>query len=166
MLINSRRVERLLVVGLAVVTLGAGTGDSIYEDHHKSGYNLLDRGDYAAAEAHFRAAMEAARAFPERDPRFGHIVTDLAWALYRQARYAQAESFAIQSLTSREAAFGRDHTEVAYALDALGVIHHARGRYVEAAELRQQSIAIFEKTLGKDDPDVATSLNSLIAEHL
>src|SRR5690348_7108830 len=72
MTVAFRRVERPLVVGLALFLVGAGAGDTPWEDLDERGWKARERGDYAAAEVHFRAAMEVAKAFGERDQRLGH----------------------------------------------------------------------------------------------
>ena len=165
MTVNSRSIGAPLVVGLACLLTGARLDDATWTDHDQRGWDSQKRGDYAAAEAHFRAAIEAARAFGEHDSRLGHSATDLAWTLYYQGRYSEAEPFATQGLKIREAAQG-ERPELAEALDAVAVIQHARGRYAESEAARKRSIAIFEQTRGKNDPDVASSLNSLAALYI
>ncbi len=166
MTVAFRRVELPLVVGLTLFLVGAGVGDTPWEDHDKLGWQAEQRGDYAAAELHFRAAMEVARALGERDLRLGRSATDLAGALYWQGRYSEAEPFAMQGLQIRESVLGEWHADVAQAVDAVALVHYARGRYAEAEALRKRSIVIFEKTCGKEHPDVATSVNSLASIYM
>ena len=163
MLLNARGVKLLLSAGLVLFLAGAGAVDTTWEENYERGWKSTRRGDYASAEAHFRAAMQAARSFGERDPRLCKSATSLAWTLYHRGRYSEAEPIALQNLAIQERVRGAWHIEVAEALDAVAVIHHARARYAEAEALRKRSIAIFERTRGTDDPDVAISLNSLAA---
>ena len=52
----------------------------------------------------------------------GHSTTDVAWTLYFQGRYSQAEPFAMLGLKIREEAQGEWRPELAEALDAVAVI--------------------------------------------
>jgi tetratricopeptide (TPR) repeat protein len=141
----------------------SSTPDVSWEAHFERGRQSHGRADYAAAVVHYRAAMEAAKAFGEHDSRFGKCATNLAWALYHLGRYSEAEPLAKRNLTIQEKAVGEWHPDFAEALDAIAVIHLARGDYRQAEVLRKRSIVIFEKTRGKNDPDLAASLNSLAA---
>jgi tetratricopeptide (TPR) repeat protein len=140
---NKTRAGLPVFVGMALLLVAAAADDAIWEKLHERGMRSEDRGDYATAERHFRAAVVVAKKFGERDPRLGHITTDLAWSLYHQGRYAEAEPVALESLAIRQAAFGESHVEFAYALDALAAVLHARGRYAESESLRKRSISIF-----------------------
>jgi CHAT domain-containing protein len=64
-------------------------------------------------------------------------------------------------LAITEKALGRDHPNVAAALNNLALLYVGQGRYAEAEPLYHRSVAIGEKALGPDHPDVATSLNNL-----
>ena len=69
-------------------------------------------------------------------------------------------------MTIREKALGRDHPEVATALNGLALLYFDQGRYADAEPLYQRALAIREKALGRDHPDVAGSLNSLAELYL
>src|SRR5262245_48747264 len=81
--------------------------------------------------------------------------------LYRAGRYSDAIQIAQRVLAIREKALGRDHPDVATALNNLAVLYDNQGRYADAEPLLQRSLVIREKVLGRDHPDVATVLNNL-----
>lgn len=115
--LRSTGAELPLVMGLASLLVGAdGTP---WEDLDARGWEAQHRGDYAAAEVDFRAAMEMARTSGENDPRLGHSATDPAWTLYFRGRSSQAESFALQGLRIRGSGLDERHPELAEALDAV-----------------------------------------------
>ena len=47
-----------------------------------------------------------------------------------QGRYGEAEQLYKRALTIREKMLGRDHTEVADALNGLALVNKAQGKYV------------------------------------
>jgi CHAT domain-containing protein/Tfp pilus assembly protein PilF len=86
--------------------------------------------------------------------------------LYDAGRYADAIPIAQRVLTIREKTLGRNHPDVAIALDNLANLYRLQGRYADAEPLLQRSLAIREQTLGHDDPDIAGSLLNLAALYL
>ena len=86
--------------------------------------------------------------------------------LYDAGRYADAIPIAQRVLTIREKALGRNHPDVAIALDNLANLYRLQGRFADAEPLLQRSLAIREQALGHDDPDIAGSLLNLAALYL
>jgi CHAT domain-containing protein/Tfp pilus assembly protein PilF len=86
--------------------------------------------------------------------------------LYDAGRYADAIPIAQRVLTIREKALGRNHPDVASALDNLANLYRLQGRYTDAEPLLQRSLAIREQALRHDDPDIAGSLLNLAALYL
>src|SRR6185503_15659236 len=60
-----------------------------------------------------------------------------------------------------EAAFGKQHPEVATSLNGLATLYAEQGLYSRAEPLFQRALAIREAALGKHHLSVATSLTSL-----
>jgi tetratricopeptide (TPR) repeat protein len=60
-----------------------------------------------------------------------------------------------------EKAFGRDHPDVAQALNSLATVYGRLGRNADAERLYKRSVATFEKTLGPNHPDLADVLQNL-----
>src|SRR5262249_13121382 len=62
--------------------------------------------------------------------------------LYNAGRYADAIPIAQQVLAIREKALGRDHPDVATALNNLALLYRGQGRYADAEPLYQRALAI------------------------
>jgi len=81
--------------------------------------------------------------------------------LHNSGRYSDAIPIAQQVLAIREKARGRDHPDVAIALNNLALLYDNQGRYADAESLYHRSLVIWEKALGRDHPDVALALSNL-----
>jgi tetratricopeptide (TPR) repeat protein len=66
-----------------------------------------------------------------------------------------------QSLDLLQRRLGKNHPDVAAALNNLALLYYSRGDYGRAEPLYQRSLKIDEQTLGDDHPGVATDLNNL-----
>ncbi len=75
--------------------------------------------------------------------------------------YGRAEPLYERALAIREAALGKNHPDVADALNNLASLYLDQGLYGRAEPLYQRALAIREAALGKNHPDVASSLNNL-----
>jgi CHAT domain-containing protein/tetratricopeptide (TPR) repeat protein len=75
--------------------------------------------------------------------------------------YAKAEPLYRRSLEIREAKWGKDHPEVAAALDRLAALYQSMGEYARAESLSERALKIKEAELGKDHPTIAASLSIL-----
>ena len=90
----------------------------------------------------------------------GRDVLAHADSLFDAARYAEAEPLYRQVLSTREAALGADHPDVAASLGSLARLYTAQGRYAEAESFVVRALDIQERGLGANLPDVAGTLNS------
>ena len=63
-------------------------------------------------------------------------------------------------MSSKEAALGPDHPNVAIRLNNLAALYQAQGKYAEAEPLYQRSLAIVEKALGPGHPNMALGLEN------
>lgn len=79
--------------------------------------------------------------------------------LIKRAQYAEAEPLLQQALTIQIQTLGRDSSDTAYSLNALGELYYSQDRYAEAEPLFQQALAIHERVSGSTD--IASSLNNL-----
>jgi hypothetical protein len=66
-----------------------------------------------------------------------------------------------RTLLIKETWFGRDHLDVATALNNMVLLFVHQGRQADAQPLYQRSLAIYEKKFGPDHPQVDISLNNL-----
>ncbi len=83
-------------------------------------------------------------------------------AAYKDAvRYAEAEQPYQKALELYEQQLGKEHSNVAHALNELATLYYSQGKYSEAEPLYLRSLEIRERQLRADHPDVATSLNNL-----
>jgi CHAT domain-containing protein/Tfp pilus assembly protein PilF len=81
--------------------------------------------------------------------------------LYAQGKYTEALPIAERVLALREKAFGAEHTDVATALNDLGVLYCEKGDFGRAEPLLLRAKAVREKALEPHHADVAESLNNL-----
>lgn len=81
--------------------------------------------------------------------------------LHEQGLYAEAVPMAEQALKIREEILGREHVDVAHALNNLGLLHNSLGDKDRAESLYMRALQIFEKTLGPQHPNVAEIKNNL-----
>jgi CHAT domain-containing protein/Tfp pilus assembly protein PilF len=88
-------------------------------------------------------------------------LTTEALADLQAGRPAAGVPKARRALALQEAALGPDHTEVAAALNTLGLVLQAASEYASAAQAYERALAILERRHGPEHPDVATMLNNL-----
>ncbi len=93
-------------------------------------------------------------------------LNDRAIDLRGRGRYGEALSFAQESLTLAERAWGSEHPLVARSLNMVGILQQRHGRHAEAEAAFLRALAIREKLLGPDHVDVATALNNVAVLYL
>jgi len=155
-----------LLAGPLWLTLALGpvhAESQSWESLDSAGLAAYQQGDYAEAEKHFAAALEAAEGYGEDDPRLGTSLNNLAGLYRAQGRYGEAEPLYQRSLAILEKALGPEHPDVAVSLNNLAELYRVQGRYGEAEPLYQRSLAIREKALGSEHPHVAASLENYAA---
>jgi CHAT domain-containing protein/Tfp pilus assembly protein PilF len=81
--------------------------------------------------------------------------------LYSAGSYDKAQPLVESALGQREKALSPDHSEVADALNLLGVICTARSDYNRAETLFQRALAIDEKAFGTEHPAAAEILDNM-----
>ena len=89
------------------------------------------------------------------------IRTTLQTQVADQSRFAEAEQLFRRSLANKEQVYGRDHAEVASALDMLAEALKWQGRFSDAVPLVRRSLAIKEKALGVDHIDTSKTRHDL-----
>ena len=82
-------------------------------------------------------------------------------ALFRMARFEEAEPLMRRALAIDEKRLASDHSNVAIRLNNLAQLLKATNRLAEAEPLMRRALAISEASLGPDHPNVATGLNNL-----
>ncbi len=115
--------------------------------------------DYQAAAALYGQAVESLP--PSETEHLAEIQNKQGTAHYQAGNHGEAiKAFeSAMNLTSKR--LGKNHPDVAAALNNLALLHYAQGNYAAAEPLYKQSLAIDEHALGIDHPGVATDLNNL-----
>jgi tetratricopeptide (TPR) repeat protein len=132
-----------------------------WESAMAAGQRAATRGDYAAAERHFTAAVGRAEQFGFADLRVAQALSLLAQVYVAQKKFVEAEPAYLRALTIYQAVRGEEHMDVAAVLNNLGVLHKKHGQYTVAEPYFTRALAIKEKLLGPDHPDVSLSLRNL-----
>jgi tetratricopeptide (TPR) repeat protein len=81
--------------------------------------------------------------------------------LHERAHYEQAEAVYQRAIHLGEQLPGREHCELARALDGLAFLCGEQGKYARAEELGNRALHLRESILGPEHPQVAHSLNTL-----
>src|SRR5262249_12777039 len=113
-------------------------------------------GRYEIQVVERRDATENDRALDEANKLFKESLT-----LRRAGKYNDALPLAERLLKIRQRLLGSDHTDVAAAINLLGILYSDNGEYAKAEPLYDRALAILEKTQGPEHPEVAHTLHSL-----
>ena len=81
--------------------------------------------------------------------------------LRKAGKHAAAIPMAQRSLALTERRHGREHPNVATALNTLGHLYARERKYTEAEQAFKRALEIRERTLGATHPDTVASLNNL-----
>ena len=120
------------------------------------------QGDYAAAEARFRAALAVRRAtLGPRHGEVGNTLNQLASMLTYQSRYDEAAPVYDDALAVLRRAFGPEHAHVTSAMHNYAWMRRAQGALVAADSLYRHAHTLALKTLPPNHPDMLTTLNGL-----
>jgi len=109
-----------------------------------------------------RLYRDAIAALPDfQEDLHGEFLNKYGTASYQSGEHETAIAAFEQALKILERKRGKNHPDVATALNNLALLHYSRGRYDAAEPLYQRALSIDESTLGADHPGVATDLNNL-----
>jgi serine/threonine-protein kinase len=121
-----------------------------------------DRGEFAAAEAGQRQALDILRRRSgEGDPRVADALNDLSATLIARAKYPEAESVLREALTIHRKAHGDAHESVAGDLSNLGSVLRKMGKLPEAVASHREALAIGRGVFGPVHPKLARQVNNL-----
>lgn len=119
------------------------------------------QGQLEGAEAAFgEAAARFAASLGERHLRTAQAMSSRARVLIARQDAAAAEPLFRSSLHVFESA-GSETSDVAVALNGLGLVHIAREQYAEAVRCFERAVDIFERVHGPGFPDTATALRHM-----
>lgn len=117
--------------------------------------------DFERARAELEDALESARSLDLEDETQITSLNNLASLYYDTGRDEEAIPLYKEVLSTREAALGPNHPEVAVALNNLASVYVSLERYDDARPLYERSLRIREQVLGPEHPRVANALSNL-----
>jgi eukaryotic-like serine/threonine-protein kinase len=124
------------------------------------------QGHFAGAESRFREGLDIERrVLGDRDPRLWRDRTRLGNTLIEAGKYKEAEAILRQCLAVQQKLLGREHPDVASALNGLAVaIHLQGGRYTESEALEREVLALTRAQYGPTHWRVAEALCNLATD--
>jgi tetratricopeptide (TPR) repeat protein len=122
---------------------------------------LLILGKYDEALAILRAVADARRALDPRHPEVASAEIDVADALQKLGRPAEALPHYQAALALRRELFGADHVLVARAVYSLGNGYVELGDYDRALASYQAALDAYQATFGPNHAMLAAALNNL-----
>jgi serine/threonine protein kinase/tetratricopeptide (TPR) repeat protein len=121
-----------------------------------------DRGEFAAAEAGQRRALDILRGrLGGEDARVADALNDLSATLIALAKYPEAESMLRQALVIHRKVHGNVHESVATDLSNLGSVLRKAGKLAEAEAAHREALATGRKVFGPVHPALARQVNNL-----
>jgi tetratricopeptide (TPR) repeat protein len=117
-----------------------------------------ERGDYATAEEHDRAALAVAESFEKNDLRLEATLTNLGAVVQARKGCCEAEPLLRRALEIRVSNFGRNSVEAAQGQNNLASAFFQAGRIEEARKLQAEALGIAERILGPNEPDLVPFL--------
>jgi tetratricopeptide (TPR) repeat protein len=128
--------------------------EKVVEAAYFLGQTQYEQGHYAQGAESYSEALK-------RRPDDPLIMNAYGLTLQAAGKYYEAEPLFKRSLEIYEKVLGKDHANVATALNNLANLYRTQGKYAEAEPLFKRSLDVRENVLGKDHPDVAQSVNNL-----
>ncbi|MGE0481950.1 MAG: tetratricopeptide repeat protein [Phycisphaerae bacterium] len=129
---------------------------------HNLGQIADEERDFAAAERHYRAAIQVyEHALGPHHPNVGVNRGDLALALMNGGRLDEAEAEILRAREIVAEAYGPKHYKFSGALTLLADVRRRQKRLDEAEALERESLAIRRAAFATPNGYVADSLNSL-----
>jgi len=154
-----------LLIGVAAVLLHCAAQEeedpreTAWKQQYQAGSSAFQDGRYAAAEEHWRQALDLARAFPEQDPRRHRTLDDLAHLCVVTARPAQAESLYAEllDLQQRTAPYSQG---VPTTLDRLADVYRTQQQPARAESLYAR-LLILQEDADPRNPNIPSTLGKL-----
>ncbi len=120
------------------------------------------RGEWAEAERLYQEALTRARAvMGTRSHTVYALELGMAWFYGARDEDAASEKHALQALELAEALNGKDSSQVAFALNALGYAMVNQERYEEAIPHRERAVSILSARFPPDHPDLLGAMGNL-----
>ncbi|KAL1985939.1 hypothetical protein VTN96DRAFT_7204 [Rasamsonia emersonii] len=95
-----------------------------------------------------------------------HLQAGIAYYMWSQGRYKEAEELDIQVLEAKKKEVGLEHMETVECMSYLASTYADQGRWAEAEELDRQVVELRKKLLGPEHPDTLTSISVLAKTYM
>jgi tetratricopeptide (TPR) repeat protein len=127
-----------------------------------AGWSAEKRIQYADALSHFHEAEKLTDR--HREPtEWSRVQYAIAWVLFDQGQYHDAEVVLAEVLKERESVLGPEHPDTLAARHYLARAVLMQGRDAEAEKEYRELVRLRAKVLGPEHPDTLTSRNNLAA---
>ena len=121
-----------------------------------------EQGDFADAEAAYRASVEAWRSVPAAEPEaFANALVQLAGIHYRLNDYARASAGYAEAIALEETRLGADHDDILGLLSIRAGLELKLGHAVAAEGLLRRQLATIVRVRGVDRREAASVMDSL-----
>ncbi|MEA2589379.1 MAG: hypothetical protein QOH66_2306 [Actinomycetota bacterium] len=110
---------------------------------------------------HVLSLTDHAATLHVNSPALAALANQVGISLIEQASLVAGVSILERALRIKEAAYGRDHPQVAITLTNLGIARRELGETAAAVELYERALRINEAAYGRDHPQVAVTLTNL-----
>jgi serine/threonine protein kinase/Tfp pilus assembly protein PilF len=126
------------------------------------GHVLEDRGEFAAAEATYRDALERSRRAPDPRPQDSlTLIGNLGRIFQKQGRFDEAEPLCRESADGLRRVLGEEHTLTLDALGTVGVLLEKRGKAAEAEAVLRHVLQARLRASGEDHPGTLSAGSNL-----
>src|SRR5262249_40388925 len=129
--------------------------------HVAAGDEAFQKGDYAAAEEHYLAALKSGEKFDLLKEGPGHTLHKLGMVYAAWGKYGEPEKQFEKALEARERARIPNNPEVAETLTEFGRLRFKQGKYADAEALLQRALNIREKGFGGRGLEEVSALDGL-----
>jgi tetratricopeptide (TPR) repeat protein len=94
------------------------------------------------------------------------LIWRVAWCLYHEGRYKEAESWCLQVIEIRKIVLGKEHPDTLTGIANLAATYANQGRWKEAEELEVQVIETRKAVLGEEHPDTLIGIANLASTYV
>jgi tetratricopeptide (TPR) repeat protein len=151
-----------LCLGCLALTLPVfAQPDASWQRSMTAGDTAYQRGQTAAAEKLYLAALESLKEAGPEDPRLAATLNTLALFYHGQRQYAVAATLYEQVLRLLEPVLPPEHPSLVTTLNNLAILYEAQGNYPKAESLYQRVLGILETAPGSEHAaNVAATLGN------
>lgn len=131
-----------------------------------AGKDSLRKGDFAAAETDFLAALAEARKFHQPNAYTVLMLRTVGVYYFALTRFAEARDYFLESLTIERQIFGAESLEAASGLNLMGLLYQFVEDYDRAEEAYTEALAIQKNAAFAKIPSTSTKTHYMSLHHL